>query len=39
MRVGISATFLAMFSPALLATAQADAAAKTGYPASIEAVV
>jgi len=27
-----------MFSPALLATAQADAAAKIGYPASIDAV-
>lgn len=39
MRVGISAIFVAMFSRALLATAQADAAAKIGYPASIDAVV
>jgi hypothetical protein len=38
MRVGIAATFVVMFSPALLATAQADAAAKIGYPASIDAV-
>ena len=38
MRVGISVTFVVMFSPALLATAQADVAAKIGYPASIDAV-
>jgi hypothetical protein len=38
MRVGISASFVAMFSPSLRATAQADAAAKVGCPASIDAV-